>query len=466
MMQFTLKLRQLNLPKTHARLSPSARHRWMRCPGSVREEAKYPDKSGTAAVDGTHSHTLLELCLSEKIDPMGLIGITLTDKDWTDDEGNLITGTSFIVDHDRAKRVKVCTDYVNIRLEETKGKLITETRVDPALFVDRDDMSGTIDIQIISDMFVEIIDFKDGMEVVSPCDNPQLEQYALGALCTSVPIGATRIRMTIVQPKCALKGQETISYQEVTRMQLVAKKDQMKKEAKATDDPDAPLIPGNVQCKWCRAKGNCSALMNHTLKEAGIMFPQIGSSEQFKELLKEEEEHKARINGNWKEIELSQQSADKDPNKMTDAQLSELLESAPLLRAMLSAAEEEALNRLKSGKTLPGFKLVYGPGSRDWSLSEEEIGPKLTRMGIPKSMLYTQKFVSVPQAMKLTWSKKDGTKKSLTDRQLQMLEKEYVRKSKGKLAIVPESDSRSAVSLVPDVAELFKPVQELPDWMK
>ena len=48
----------------HAKLSPSKRHRWAACPGSIREEAAYPDeRSGAAAIDGTHSHTLLEHCV-------------------------------------------------------------------------------------------------------------------------------------------------------------------------------------------------------------------------------------------------------------------------------------------------------------------------------------------------------------------------------------------------------------------
>ena len=55
----------------HAQLSPSKRHRWALCPGSIREEAKFPDeRSGAAAIDGTHSHTLLEFCILEGlIDP-------------------------------------------------------------------------------------------------------------------------------------------------------------------------------------------------------------------------------------------------------------------------------------------------------------------------------------------------------------------------------------------------------------
>ena len=40
---------------THAMLSPSKAHRYLACPGSIREEAKFPDESGAAAVDGDAS---------------------------------------------------------------------------------------------------------------------------------------------------------------------------------------------------------------------------------------------------------------------------------------------------------------------------------------------------------------------------------------------------------------------------
>ena len=51
---------------THARLSPS-NARWPNCPGSVREEASYIDVAGAAAIDGTGSHLLLEMCLDNAV---------------------------------------------------------------------------------------------------------------------------------------------------------------------------------------------------------------------------------------------------------------------------------------------------------------------------------------------------------------------------------------------------------------
>ena len=64
---------------THAKLSPSSAHRWSRCPGSVALEAKYPDNSGPAALDGTRTHMLLEMCLVTCMDPMMMVGQELED---------------------------------------------------------------------------------------------------------------------------------------------------------------------------------------------------------------------------------------------------------------------------------------------------------------------------------------------------------------------------------------------------
>ncbi len=51
----------------HAKKSLSASPRWSRCPGSIREEKKYPNTSSSAAVDGTGSHVLLECILRGKV---------------------------------------------------------------------------------------------------------------------------------------------------------------------------------------------------------------------------------------------------------------------------------------------------------------------------------------------------------------------------------------------------------------
>lgn len=423
---------------THAQLSPSKRHRWALCPGSVREEAKYPEeRSGPAAIDGTHSHTLLEHCIKAGLaDPTLMVGVRLMD-----DEGE------FVIDADRAARVKMAIEYVKSRVTQLNGmaEVVPEKRVDPQWFTDRDDLSGTVDIQIIGGGVLEIVDYKDGMAEVPAEGNLQLEQYALGKLAEcrkghNVPDQYPwhEVRMTIIQPKLALRGGTPITTWTVPVSELLTKISVLVDQARATDNPDAPLIPGDSQCKYCRAKGACSALAGNVMKEVGIMFQPIADQT----------------------FEIAQQSADRDPAVMSDDQIRQVMEAAPLMRQLLEAVEKEALRRLEAGQSIPGLKLVNGRGSRTWALPEEEMAKKLVKMGIPKTAIYETKLVSPAKAEKLVWEKRDGTKVSLTPRQMSRMEQEYVSKMAGKLTVVPESDSRPAV--VKNAAPMFSAVEAAP----
>ena len=427
----------------HAKLSPSKRSRWALCPGSIREEAKYPDTgSGPAAADGTHSHTLLEHCIKAQLaDPTDMVGVKMKDH-----EGE------FVVDADRAARVKVAIEYIRERSMNGMFKVISEQRVDPQHLLGRDDLSGTVDCQIIGPDWIELIDYKDGMGVVSAEGNMQLEQYAYGVLAgyklpINVEYPCKTIRMTIIQPKLALKGMKPITSADRDVRDMLTNMGTIIVQAAATDAPDAPLVPGESQCKFCRAKGSCAALAGNVMKEVGIMFQPVVTET----------------------LDVAQQSADKDPAQMDDAQIRQIMEAAPLMRQLLEAVEKEALRRLEAGTPIPGLKLVHGRGSRAWALPEEEMAEKLQKMGIPKTAIYETKLVTPAKAEKLTWEKRDGTKVSLTDRQLKRMEQEYVTKLAGKLTVVPESDSRPAV--ITNAAPMFSAVEAapaaetLPSWL-
>src|SRR5574343_338014 len=181
---------------SHKKLSPSKAHRWTKCAGSVAVEAAYPDKSGAAANDGTHSHTLLELCLTHNKMPNDYLGQTLSAH----------VGT-FTVNAERVARVTLAVEYVRERVAATSCEVVSESKVSPAFFVGRDDMDGTCDIQLLdyANRLLEIADYKDGVVYVSPVDNEQLEIYGLSVLAGyKLPINGKfpfdRIRMTIIQP--------------------------------------------------------------------------------------------------------------------------------------------------------------------------------------------------------------------------------------------------------------------------
>ena len=419
----------------HARLSPSAASRWMTCPGSVREEAKYERNSGPAAIDGTHTHTLVEKCINNSfMDPMLMVGTELSD-----DDGK------FTVDAERAQRALKMINYVRERRDAVTNAVVwSERKVDAGQWIGRDDIKGTADCIIYSkdESYLEIIDYKDGMNPVEVKGNPQLMIYALGAVRATLIEGEEipykTIRMTIVQPKLELKGMDPITSDEVSWDSMILFREELRRYAEETDAPDAPLVPGEAQCKWCSHKGACNVMVNQALEESGISFDDV-----------------------------SKQAADKEPTEMSDDQIREIVESAPLIRQMLEGVEKEALRRMESGKTVPGLKLVRGQGRRKWALDEEEMADKLKRMGIPKAIIYPQKLISPAQAEKVTWEKRDGTKKQLSERQIKTMQTNYISKGEGKLTVALESDHREAVAI--GAAEMFAPVEpvaDLPDWMK
>jgi hypothetical protein len=334
-------------------------------------------------------------------------------------------------------------------------KVVAEQRVDPAFLLGRDDLSGTVDVQIMNGDILELIDYKDGMGIVSAKGNLQLEQYAYGVLAGyKLPVNGAypfnTVRMTIIQPKLALRGMNAISSHDVSVADLMANMGTIIKQAAATDQPDAPLVPGDSQCKFCRAKGSCSALAGNVMREVGIMFQPIAS----------------------KPLDIAQQSADKEPSTMDDTQIAQIMEAAPLMRQLLEGVEKEALRRLKAGQTIAGLKLVNGRGSRTWSLNDEETAARLIKMGVPKGAVYETKLVSPAKAEKLTWEKTkagEKVKMQLSDRQLKTMNTEYVTKLAGALTVAHESDERAAVIM--NAAPLFSAVEApvveaLPAWLQ
>jgi len=410
----------------HKQLSPSKFDRVMLCPGSVREEAKYPDPpSGPAAIDGTHSHTLLETCINDGLrDPEFYLGQTLKDH-----EGE------FKVEKDRVARVHIAVEYISRRkMELGFAPVHAEMKLNSEWAFLRDDMGGTCDVHICGDGVLEVIDYKDGMGAVDlPC--VQLDLYTLMILGMYDLTKFHTVRQTIIQPKLEYRGEKGVVWVERPVSELLALIPKYQSAAKASDKPDAPLAPGEKQCKYCKHKGACAALNGQMMAASGIVFQDV-----------------------------SQQAANKDVTTMTDQQLREMVESAPLMRQMLEAAEKEALRRLEAGQVIDGLKVVRGRGSRDWNCDEPKLLEVLKKAGVPLDACYEKKLLSPAKVEKLTWKKRDGSEHMLSDKHRVMLQSEYIKKFDGKLTVVPASDDRPAVIL--SAAPLFSAVDLIPDFLK
>jgi hypothetical protein len=420
----------------HTRLSPSAAHRWANCPASPSEEANYPErKSGPAAIDGTHSHTLLEQCLNMRLrDAEPFLNEELSDHDG-----------KFTVKQDRIERVNVALEYIWKRYDELTTEtdlpeIVAEKKLDPGQYMGRNDLRGTGDVQIITSTFIEIIDYKDGMFPVDPEENLQMTLYAIEPVMQhSDPGHMFRVQLTIIQPKLQFKGLEPINSWQTTSTWIREQVGWFQDRAEATDKPDAKHYAGEW-CKFC-SHTNCAARANNVMKESGISFDNLE-----------------------KVVELS----NTETNELSDDQIQSIIEAAPMLKQMIEVAEKEAMRRFEAGKDIPGLKVVHGRGSKQWGFSDDEIAEKLKKMGVPKTEIYVTKLVSPSKANKLKWVKRNGDEKQLSKRQLDRMNEEYVVKKTGKLTVVSESDHRECVILnaSPMFGDVSEPVEDvLPSWL-
>ena len=412
---------------THTAKSPSKFERIRLCPGSQREESRYPDqKGGPAAADGTHTHTLLELCVEDGVtDAEEYLNSTITDH-----EGE------FTVDRDRCRRVNVALGYIYGRALKAGVDPLPEVRLDSLAAFGRTDMGGTCDVHLFSKehRFLEVMDYKDGMGVVEPdCD--QMKIYALMLVAQYGAENIDVVRLTIIQPKLEYRGDKGVVHTEVSTLDLLKDTAMFMAAAALADTPDAPLTPGDKQCKYCKHKGACAALTGSMMEASGISF---------------------------QNLDVAKQAAEKNPTELTAEELRDLVEAAPLLRQLLEAVEAEALRRMEAGQTIEGLKVVRGRGSRSWMFDESEMAEKLKKFGIPKDALWKTSLISPAQAEKVVWEKRDGTRKQLSERQLKQMEAEYIKKSTGKLTVVSVADPRESaiVSAVP----MFG-TTELPSWL-
>lgn len=416
----------------HARLGPS-NHRWPNCPGSVREEERYPDIAGEAAIDGTGSHLLLEMCLQNGVPAaqydQQIIGINHHDMP-----------NGWLVQPDRIQRVQMALDYISRRVAELKATysnctvtVESEAKSDPGGAFGRDDWWGTCDITITARdshtgevLFLEVADYKDGRGYVSEKNNTQLLSYLFGKMRKYIASGPDLVqpfiperinecRMTIIQPKTT----PVVRYQCSTSADynfgpgdVVEAIRNIAQAAYATDSPEAPLVPGD-HCQWCKANpkrgGHCNANTELSLKVVNDMSELTGQL----------------IAGDSNLHDYFAKCL-ADPKSLTEDQLSELADAEEGIQAVFNKVKEEIEDRIKQGISVPGYAMVPGRGANVWNLPEEEVAKKLKSRRLKNEDIYPPKLISPAQVMKL---------EQLTDQQKERIQKDLISFKAGKLTL-------------------------------
>jgi hypothetical protein len=396
-----------------------------------------PSKAGKAAIDGTKTHFVLELCILGVKAPV---------------TGELYTHPElgpFVLEEDRRERVQFTLDYIAKRVETLGGaqavKVTAETYFNNSELFGRDDLNGTADVILESADFLEVIDLKDGMSPVSAVNNKQAELYTVGALFMAADT-VQNVRMTIVQPKMRFNGESGISIWDVDAAYIGSLVKIIGDEADATDDPEAPCVSGEEQCKWCPAKGGCYAVHNAVTAAIGVSF---------------------------QAVDIPKEVATINPEVVDDEKLRDMVQALPLLRQLADVVEIEALRRFELGQAVPGLKVIRGRGSKTWAKTDEEVIKKLTSLKIPKDKRTSSKPITSTQTLKIKWTNSKGEECALTPRQIKVLTDDYISLNEGKLKVVSENaPGKPVVMVIPDA---FKPVIaetetvaeiEIPEWMK
>lgn len=245
----------------HAKLSPSASHRWLVCPGSVEANIGKPWEQSVHALEGTSAHALLEVCLRLGVQPETLLGSVL-------EPGHMP------VDEAMADGVGYALDYVSGYVSNNPGtKVLVEHPVvfGPAIGCKANEAFGTSDIILDNHpKEVVVLDYKHGIGIsVSVKDNSQLLLYALGM---REQRGRYHwYRKVVVQPRLA-KRKPVQEAPALTDAQLVKWADTVVKPVVPVAlGKNAPRVAG-AHCRYCAANGNCIAQYELVMQKAKEEF--------------------------------------------------------------------------------------------------------------------------------------------------------------------------------------------------
>lgn len=296
----------------HARLSASAAHRWLKCPGSI--DASQRSETSPYAAQGTRAHAIAAECLERNKKPSAFLDTEV------DVEGHMI-----LCDQEMVDGVQVYLDAIQEDAEvgdinaAEMPLLEVMQKIDP-------DLGGTADYVRYrpSTQHLKVMDFKYGAGTyVEADDNEQMKLYALGAML-SINAPVKEVEVVVVQPR--FEGAKPVRPWSFKATDILAFIADVKEAADRTRQPNPPLVAGEWCKPYCPRRRTCPELERKTHE---LM------AQEFGEVV--------------------------DP-----AKLSAMLTAIPLIKARITAIEEFAYKEATAGREVPGYKLVDKRPVRRW----------------------------------------------------------------------------------------------------
>lgn len=464
----------------------------MACPGSLALEAGYPDSSSAFADEGTLAHALAADCLEEELDAVYFA--RREDPFIYVDHGTVKKAT---ITADMAREVQKYLD--NVRADvEIGDELMVELRL--PFFGDVDGVPpqfGTSDVVLIKPHAKQLVirDLKYGRGVqVFAENNPQMQLYALGALDEfSMLYDIDTVRMVIDQPRLNHVDEWTCTVTELRAFEKQAEEAARRalRIVALPKEHTMMLTPGDKQCQFCKAKGDCAALRDQVLATVAGDFevmpktvlanPAATVIDHLKKgeiavTISEAERIIAAAHGvapkavdyinagfdtdgaqpdhfivKKPTIRPALDGAEERIGQLDDDHLAICMDSVDLVEGWCKAMRAETERRMLAGTPVPGWKLVTGKmGSRSWN-DAEAVKAKLKGMRLRDDVMYDFTLISPTTAEKLH---ADGVIKPKQWTTLQ----DFISRSNGKPSVAPASDKRPAL----EVGRVENDFDELP----
>lgn len=458
----------------HATLSPSGAAAWMRCAPKLLMERGLPDQSSEFADEGTAAHYLASECLERHDETAAHLGriisvwsdaVTRTrGTNWYETVAIPASATirHYDVDHEMAGFVQNYIDAIHTRIEQFKLRgavsveLLVEVRVEFSAFVGFPDQFGTSDVVLLIEwpdgtMQIDVNDLKYGRGVqvyahkgpdlfADDCGagNEQMMIYALGAYDQFQALGNyTRASWCIHQPRLGNISEAECAIGDLLdwadqSLKPAAEQAVMYLETSGTPLSMSDFSPGEKQCMFCKAKGNCKAAAAHVFETIAADFVDVDAPAGIGPQI---------ANG------IERLPA------LTNAQIGEALAQVDFIEDWCKAVRARTESEMLAGRAVPGYKLVQGKqGNRAWS-DDKDAEAALKSYRLKQDQMYDSKLISPTSAEKLAPRKlKKGEttvdKTPISAKQWEKLQA-LISRSAGKPSVAPEADSRPALVLAP-----------------
>lgn len=388
------------MPGTHALLSPSAAKQWITCTPSVRLGQSFADRDSVEAQEGTLAHSLSDLFIKRKLRWIKEVDYKREIKEIERHE----LYSESMLDYCEEYTIYVLEKYHNALKRNKDAKLYLEERVDLSDYAQ--ESFGTADRTILADEIMDVIDLKFGKGVpVSAFENEQAMMYALGMYIRYHFLFTIRvIRITIYQPRI-----NNINTFEITPEKLLWWAENVLRPAAVKAFAGEGEFKAGDHCKFCRAHNRCRAHAEYYMDGAIQAFADDNAA----------------------------------PALLSFNDIANILEKVDGLTSYARSIKDFAVDYLKGGGKIDGYKIVEGRSNRKFT-DKQKVANVLKSHGFALKDIYDVKLLPLTKLQLLTG-------KSDFDAWLnELLVKPY-----GKPTLAKEADKRPVYDRSKEAADIF-----------